>query len=312
MAAGGRDWRMPTRAAPLLDCTAIGEEVLGRIAELDPELDSLARRQLARLTPERWTIEWHLPWWLGHRFGLDQRLAEALVRSNVVGMLSVRLEDDLEDGDVPAQEIPRVRLLARVALEEAVSEYRAWFAEDSRVWSYLDRSMTDWRARAAGRDLATRGAPIKIAGYACCLIADRLDVWPELERSLDHAVTALVLYDQFVDWEADLAAGRWNAFVATIADGDGASATPGRTRAAVLTAMLTSDVVREHFDAIRREVDEAAKLAVAIGVTELSAFLTTWAAQVSEHGASVDAHYRTAADQATRLFFGTRMGGAAA
>jgi hypothetical protein len=294
---------MPARAAPPLNYTEIGEEVLGRIAESHPELDGLARRQLARLSPERWTIEWHLPWWLGHRFGLDQRLSEALVRSNVVGMLSVRLEDDLEDGDVPAEEMPRVRLLARVALEEAVSEYRAWFAEDSRVWSYLDRSMADRRAGAAGSDLATRGAPVKIAGYACCLVADRLDVWPELERSLDQAVTGLVLYDQFVDWEADLAAGRWNAFVA---------ATHERTRAAVLTAMLTSDVVREHFDAIRKEVDEAAKLAFAIGVTELSAFLTTWAAQVSAQGASVDAHYRAAADQAMRLFFGTRMGGAAA
>ena len=303
---------MPERAAPLLNCTEIGEEILGRIAELDPELDGLARRQLARLRPERWTIEWHLPWWLGHRFGLDRRLAEALVRSNVVGMLSVRLEDDLEDGDVPAQQMPRVRLLARVAFEEAISEYRAWFAEDSPVWSYLDRSMAEWRAGAAGRNLATRGAPMKIAGYACCLIADRLDVWPDLERSLDHAVTALVLYDQFVDWESDLAAGRWNAFVATIADGDGDSARHEHTRAAVLTAMLTSDVVREHFDAIFQEAYEAMELAFAIGVTELSAFLTTWVAYVSEQGASVDAHYRAAADQATRLFFGTRMGGAAA
>jgi hypothetical protein len=303
---------MPATVAPLLDCTRISDAILGRIAELDPELDGLARRHLARLTPERWTIEWHLPWWLGHRFGLDKRLAEALVRANVLGMLSVRLEDDLEDGDVPAQEMPRVRLLAQVAFEEAVSEYRAWFAEDSRVWSYLDRSMADWRAGAAERDLATRGAPMKIAGYACCLIADRLGVWPELERTLDHALTALVRYDQFVDWEADLAAGRWNAFVATIADGDGDSATPERTRAAVLTAMLTSDVVSEHFNAIRQEVDAAAKLAFGIGVTELSAFLTTWAAQVSEQGTSVDAHYQAAADQATRLFFGTRMGGAAA
>jgi hypothetical protein len=303
---------MPATVAPLLDCTQISDAILRRIAELDPELDGLARRHLARLTPERWTIEWHLPWWLGRRFGLDQRLAEALVRSNVLGMLSVRLEDDLEDGEVPTHEIRATGRLARLAFDEAVSLYRPSFPGDSPVWAYLEHSMTDWRAGAATTDLAARGAPMKIGGYASCLIADRLDLWPALERSLDRAVTALVLYDQFADWEDDLAAGRWNAFVAMSLDSDRDPAGRDRNRATVLAAMLTSPVVLEHFDAVVHEANEAAKLAAALGVTELSEFLTTWAADVSEQGASVDAHYRAAADQATRLFFGTRMGGAAA
>lgn len=303
---------MPVTAAPLLDCTHISDAILRRIAEQDPELDGLARRHLARLTPERWTIEWHLPWWLGGRFRLDHRLAEALVWSNVLGMLSVRLEDDLEDGDVPAHEIPATERLSRRAFDEAVSLYRPWFPGDSPVWAYLERSMTDWRAGANTTDLAARGAPMKIGGFACCLIADRLDLWPALERSLDHAVTALVLYDQFVDWEDDLDADRWNAFVATILDPDRDQAGRDRDRAAVLAAMLTSPVVVEHFDAVVHEANEAAKLAAALGVTELSEFLTTWAAHVSEQGVRVDAHYRDAADQATRLFFGTRTGGAAA
>ena len=163
------------------------------------------------------------------------------------------------------------------------------------------------------RHLAARGAPVKVAGYACCLEAGRLDLWPALERSLDGAVTALVLYDQFCDWEGDLSAGRWNAFVATVV---GAEAKPeparrDRDRAAVLTAMLTRDVVREHFDRAIRAATDAAALAADLEVTELAAFLTSWAARTSEQGVHVADHYQHAGDQAARLLLGTSMEGAA-
>jgi hypothetical protein len=302
---------MPPTPTPLLDCATVSGEILCGLAEREPRLGRLARRHLARLTPDRWTIEWHLAWWLGHRFDLDPGVVAALVRSNVLGLLSIRLEDDLVDGEVAPDEVADTQALARLAYQGAVAEYRARFSGGSPVWPFLDRSMAAWRG-ARGPELAARGAPIKIAGYACCVLADRLDAWPAIERTLDGALTALVLYDQFLDWEADLAAGRWNAFVASIIEDDQDPAAHDRIHAVVLTSMMTRDVVREHFDTMHREATQAARLATELGLTELAEFLMTWAGRASEQGASITEHYRAAADQATRLFFGTRMEGAAA
>jgi len=295
----------------LLDHDDVTAEVVRRVAGRAPRLEGLARHHLARLTPDRWTIEWHLPSWLGRRFDLDQGFVDALVRSNVLGLLAIRLEDDLEDGDVPRSEMADTRALAQLAFDGAMVDYAARFDAGSPIWSFVERSMAEWRAGASGMDLAARGAPMKIAGYACCLQAGRLDAWPTLERSLDGAVTALVQYDQFCDWENDLAEGRWNSFVAMVVGGDREPARGGRDRAAVLTAMLTRPVVREHFDGVVRTAGDAATLAAGLEITELAAFLASWAARTSEQGAQVAEHYQRAGDQATRLLLGTSMGGAA-
>jgi hypothetical protein len=296
---------MPTHT-PLLDAA----EIVRRIADREPRLTVLAEPHLARLTPDRWTIEWNLPSWLGRRLDLDPRLVEALTRANVLGLLSIRLEDDLDDGEVEPSEIVGTRALARTALEAAVTEYRAWFDEGSPIWSFLNDALVAWRAGASGPDLATRGAPLKIAGFACCLHADRPDLWATLERSLDGAIRALVLYDHFCDWESDLAAGRWNAFVATIVDRQ-EPALRDRNRAAVLTAMLTRDVVGEHLDRAVRAATDAVGLAADLEITELAAFLASWATRTSKQGSEVAAHYQRVGDQATRLLFATRIGGAA-
>jgi hypothetical protein len=303
---------MRPKLTPPRDHAAISDEVLQALASRSPRLVDLARRELERLTPDRWTIEWDLPAWLGRRFDLDPRLVHVLARSNVLGLLSVRLADDLDDGEVAPADVPAARALAAIAYEEALGGYRTWFDARSPIWPFLERSMTAWRAGAAGADLAARGAPIKIAAHACCVHARRLDVWPTLERSLDGAVTALALYDQFCDWEIDLAAGRWNAFVGRVAGADqGRAARRDRNRAAVLTAMMTQPIVREHFEAATRAAAEAATLAADIGVVELARFLTAWAARTSEQGETVAAHYRGAGDRAAQLFFGTSMRGAA-
>jgi hypothetical protein len=296
---------------PLLDCDEMIAQVPGRIAARQPRLEALASRHLARLTPDRWTIEWHLPSWLGRRFDLQPALVEALTWSNVLGLLAIRLEDDLDDGDVPRNEVDDTGALARLAFEAAVAEYRMWFDDGSPIWPFLERSMAEWRAGATGTALSARGAPLKIAGYACCVAAGRLDVWPRLEPSLEGAVTALVLYDQFCDWEADLAAGRWNAFVATVLGGDREPARPDRDRSAVLSAMLTRPVVREHFDVTVRTASEAASVAADLEVTGLAQFLASWTARTTAQGRQLAEHYEHAGDQAARLLFGTRLEGAA-
>ncbi len=302
---------MPTTPTPPLDHEAVTAEVLLRISERAPGLEALAAEHLARLTPDRWTIEWHLPTWLGRRLELEPRLSDALTRSNVFGLLSVRLEDDLEDGDVPPHLLADARALARLAYASAVAGYVPWFDAGSPLWSFLAKSMAEWRAGADGADLATRGAPVKIAAYASCLHAGRLDLWLPLERSLDSAVTALVLYDQFWDWEIDLAADRWNGFVAAVVGREQAPGRRDRNRAAVLTAMLTRDVVRQHLDAAVSAARDGASLAANLGITELGEFLTSWADLTSKQGAQVARHYRHAGDRAASLLLGTTVGGAA-
>lgn len=296
--------------APPLERDVIAGAVLRQVSTRAAGLDALARQHLDRLTPDRWVIEWHLPAWLGDRFDLDHRFVEAVTRSNLLGLLSIRLQDDLEDGEVPAPELQSTRELAAVAFDLALAEYREWFDDASPVWPFIDRSVAEWRAGADSQDLAARGAPMRIAGYASCLKGGRLDLWPSLRRCLDGAVTALVRYDQFCDWEADVGAGRWNAFVASVVGSERAPARSDRTRAAVLTAMLTRPVVRQQFDAAVGAAVEAASIAGQLGIAGLERFLVDWAGRTSEQGMKVANHYERAGNEAARLLLGTRMGGA--
>jgi hypothetical protein len=293
---------MPVAAAPAIDAPAVRTAVRARLGPRR-ELVPLFETYLARLDPARWTIEWHLPHWLAARFGLPAEVADALTESNVLGLLSVRLTDDVVDDDIDPADAREAQTLAAAALDAALRPYRELFPPDSPLWPFLNRSMAAWRAGANGPEHATRAAPIKIAAFGCCLLAGRSDVWPGLDRCLDHAMTALVLYDQFFDWEADLSAGRWNAFVALVVGGDPAQRRAARTRAAVLTAMLTLEVVSEHFRRIAAEAEAAARLGDALGLDELAGYMRSWASAAALQGEGVADHYGRAADQATRLMF---------
>ena len=303
---------MPVAAAPALDAHAIRAAARARL-EPDAELAPLFDATLANLTPERWTIEWNLPRWLAARFDLPRTVSDALVESNVLGLLCVRLTDDVADGDIAPEDVAAARALAAAALDAALRPYRALFPPGSPFWSFFERSMAAWRAGSDGPDHATRAAPIKVAAHACCLLAGRSDAWPELDRCLDRAMTALVLYDHFFDWEADVQGGRWNAFVAGVVPGDPSERGAMRTRAAVLTAMLTREVVDAHFGLIAAEADASARLADALELDELAAYLRSWANAAAAQGEDVADHYRRAADGATRLLFpiavGTQNGG---
>jgi hypothetical protein len=292
---------MPVAAAPAIDPEVITATVRARL-DHDPHLAALRDAYLTQLTPERWTIEWHLPRWVARRLGLPDEVATALVESNVLGLLAVRLTDDVLDGDINRPDVNAARALSTAAFDTALGPYRELFPPTSPFWPFFERSMAAWRAGADGPDHATRAAPIKVAAHACCLLAKRMDLWPDLEACLDRAMTALVLYDQFFDWEADLAAGRWNAFIAS-AIGDERVTKPARARAAVLTAMLSRDVVAEHFHRIAVAAEAAARLGDALELDELASYLRGWTDAAIAQGEEIADHYRRAGEQATRLLF---------
>lgn len=275
-----------------------------RITAAFPDGAELASEVLRGLTPPAWTLEWHLPWWLGHAFALDKDLIRELVISNALGLLSVRLEDDASDGDLDTANVRVAGGLARAAYDEAIAVYHAHLAEDVQFWAFLDRSMAEWRAGSNGPNPSSRGAPLKIAAYACCLLGDRYDAWAALDRCLDHVLAAFVRYDQFCDWESDLAAGRWNAFVASVTQAEQRPPDAARIRSAVLAALLTTSVVDRWFLMIDADASLALVAARELGLTPLSDHLEDWAARTKAQGADFDAHYRRAADLATEIMFG--------
>lgn len=260
---------------------------------------------LERLPPARWTLEWYLPLWLGRAFRLDDSVSNEVVLSNVLGLASIRLQDDLADGEVATDDRVGARALATALYDAALEPYRAPFDAGSPFWSHLDRRMTAWRAAHPGPDLAARGAPLHVGAVAVCLHADRMDVYRALEPCLDHALEALVRYDHVADWESDLDAGRWNAFVAAASPGRQVPGARDRHRAATYVAMLTSDVVVTWFD----QIDDGLARAVAIAdsldppVPPLVDHLRSFAPRVRAHGAAIHERYRELGDEAAKRLF---------
>ncbi len=289
---------------PDLDTTDISGTFKRRVREVSPGLLPEANRLIERLPPERWMLEWHLPWWLGHALGLDRALARDIVLSNLFGLGSIRIQDDLADGEIARRKTAKATALATTLYELALEPYRDRFPAGSAFWGHVDACMIEWRAAqgSEGR-LAARGAPLKISAFGVCLLAGRDDVYPTLDRLLDDALEALVLYDHIADWQADLDAGRWNAFVADLSDGPQVPEERTRHRRAALVALMTTDTIAVHIGRVQAGLLRAADLgdALVVPVPPLVAHLRSFARQVGEDGRAIQAHYRDLGDRAARL-----------
>lgn len=252
-----------------------------------------------RLAPERWRLEWHLPWWVGRSFGLDAALCLELSVSSVLGLAAVRLRDDIADGELDGADQAAAAAWSQALLDAALETYRARLPSGSEFWPFV-ASVLGPEGPAApvsrsvsvsdGSDLARRGAPLKVPAFAVCLLADRSDAFPSLARCLDHALTALVLYDHAADWEADLAAGRANAFA------------NGRTREELLMGLLSGDVVRPYFARIATELARAAELADALAVGRLAQHICDLAERFALDSEALAAQYAAVGDRAAALF----------
>ena len=196
-----------------------------------PVLAECGRRLLDRISPPNWTLEWSLPGWLGSALGLDASTIADLTLANVFGLAYIKLQDDLLDGEVGEDDRQAALLLSSVLHRKWLLVYTGLFPGDSPFWGYFEQYMTQWvRATWASRQehskpwaawgeedlliLGHRGAPLKICAAAACLLAQRAELIPQLESALDHLLIGAVLLDHALDWADDLAAGRYNAFVA--------------------------------------------------------------------------------------------------
>ena len=289
---------------PDLDTADVSTTYRRRVGAVRPDLLPMAIRLLERLPPERWMLEWHMPWWLGNALGLDREVTRELVVSNLLGLGSIRIQDDLADGDVAPRQAAAAKALAPILYGLALDAYRFRFPAESPFWTHLETCLSDWRA-ATGEEgrLAARGAPLKISAFAVCRLTERVDVFPAVDRLLDEALEALVLYDHIADWRDDLDAGRWNAFVADISDGPQLPAERTRHRRAVLVAMMTTNAIGAHIGRVEAGLLGAADLGETLGVPvpALVAHLRTFARQAGEQGRELQAHYRDLGDRAASL-----------
>jgi hypothetical protein len=294
--------------APALDVSAIESAFDAHASDLRPEDRALAARTLDRVRPPNWTLEWYLPMWLGHAFGVPGETSLQIASSNVLGLVAVRLEDDALDGEIAGEELEAARRVSAALLAAAIGAYRPLFGPGSPFWAELDATLSTWRSSPT-RSLAARGAPLKVGARAICLLADRAAAWPMVDACLDNALTALALYDDVCDWEADLAAGRWNAFVASVTDRPQDAPNRWRNRSAVLVALMTGTAASDGFGRVAAEADRAAALARSLGSAALAAHLATVGARAAAQGSAVESHYVGAVDRATTLIFGATVSG---
>lgn len=300
-------------SSPKLNVAVVRRSFEARVRSAGALDQAGARRLLARLPPDRWTLEWYLPWWLGNAFWLDAATSREFVLGNLLGLASVRLQDDLADGETSDADPADVARLAAALYEAALVPYASRFGPESLFWEHLDRCMGTWRAAATDTSgahrLADRGAPLKIAPFAACLLADRLATYATIESCLDHALEALVRYDHVADWRADLEAGRWNAFVADVSGGPQVPEARTLHEGAVLVAMLTSDVVTMQFATIRDGFLAAAGVAADLARTDdlplpdLVDHLRRRAADAETQGTTFAARYRDLGDRAAKRLF---------
>jgi hypothetical protein len=296
---------------PVLDVAAIRDEVGHVVATLDAPARVLAIQTLERLQPPNWTLEWYLPVWLGAAFQLDPDVVRRVVLSNVLGLVAVRLEDDLQDGEIRGRDPETAGRVVQALLDAAMAVYRPLIPSESSFWLELNGAMAEWRSRSVGepsdtdqwRSLARRGQPLKVGARALWLLAESPLPWAVVDRCLDHALVALARYDDLCDWEADLAAGRWNSFVASCGARSQTPRQQARNRSAVLLAMLTGGAARAGFEQVAAEARLAAELAVEVGSPQLADHLRDVADHAVAQGTSADAHFEGVAARATSLLF---------
>jgi hypothetical protein len=103
-----------------------------------------ARALLDRVCTPNWTQEWRLPGWLVQILDLTLDQVASLTLSNGFGLTTVRLLDDLVDGEA-GDEAPDTIVLLPAALHHLwVQQYRLLFDQLSGFWHYFERYLSQW------------------------------------------------------------------------------------------------------------------------------------------------------------------------
>jgi hypothetical protein len=143
-----------------------------------------------------------------------------------------------------------------------------WRSHRSPAKPFRDYEDADWRS------LGHRGAPLKTCVAAACLLAQRESSLGQLEQALDYLLIGAVLFDHVRDWTDDLAAGRYNAFIAYVS---GWPQTPDyyeANRRAVTQELVVGQVGGPYFQLLRCELVAARALAHQAGCQDLARYIS--------------------------------------
>jgi hypothetical protein len=291
-------------------------------AALPAPLPDVALHLLDRLAPPAWTAEWYLPQWLGDAYAVPVEAIDALVLANVYGLGYIGLQDALIDAEAGDAERMVKQCLSTALFSLWLQQYLQWFPAGSPFWPHFNHFMQQWLIATLAStspiktdfqhfigesylQLAWRGAPLKICCVGVALLARRETALPHLLAAVDHHLTAAVLLDHEQDWRADLAAGRYNAFVHF------ASALPQNAdiretnRRHLLQKILLERATQPYFDLMQSHLQQAIANARAAGCAGLVSYLQRFSSEVIVHQSMVEANVTSLLRQSSQLLFGT-------
>jgi hypothetical protein len=300
--ASGTD-NMHMEAPPLLPETEIAIACDGyrlALGDLPPQIRQDAETTLQQVMPPHWALEWSLPYWLGQRFDLPPEVVRCLVRSNVLGLAYIHLQDALNDGElraIPAEQAP---LLSTALFHRWLRQYVALFGANRLFWDQFDRYVDEWLcATSAGEAaqlsgigdlnpvallaLAHRGAPLKACCAAVCLLAGRTHALSALTGAVDQLLAGAVLLDQLQDWQADLASGRHNAFIAFVSPLPQTRSRRAANNSRVLDALYVGEGVGPYFEIIARTLRDAGERSRPLDCAGLGAYIAWLDAQATAY-----------------------------
>lgn len=290
------------------DRAAVAGEFEDALRRLPPEMAQAGRALVERIATPNWALEWGLPRWLGGALDLPEDSIAALVVSNAFGLATVRLIDDLVDGELDPGQREGMMLLATALHGEWLRRYGRLFGGASLFWEFQQQATLDWLGATDPVDvppqdlfasaepdallwLARRGAPLRLCGVGACLLGSREATIPVVEAAVNRLLVAGVLLDHAHDWADDLRAGRYNALVAYYDPQQGVQ--PGEAgRRAVLEALLLGDGGQAYFSIIEGQVQAAREAASEIPCPELAGYLDWFSARTTEYGRGLAAAYQ--------------------
>jgi hypothetical protein len=316
--------KVAVRDSPLLsdpEVLAVRASYCATLERFPPPLADAGRRVLDRISTPNWTLEWYLPRWLSETFGLQPDVTRALVLSNVYGLTYIRLQDDLVDGEVDQASWKPTILLAGALYHQAMLHYIRLFEWKSPFWGYFKQFMAQWqRATLSSNEppatdfgsyeeadflrLAERGAPLKICCAGACLLAEQEEVIPTLTSAMDHLLVGAVLLDHAHDWTDDLAAGRYNVFVAYASPLPQLPHQQETNRRRVLEELYLGEAARPYFDLARKHIQIAIETARTLDCQGLSQHLLSFNGQAATCGEQLADEARARLRAAAEQLFG--------